>query len=182
MRKKMKYILPICLLAYVLVMFVESTLYHSGIMSPSQLLWDLMLFVAGPVIFVTSIFLLTRKLLGKAIARVSLITALLALVLVPTWSFGFWAIGKMCRPLAFSLVVEHNKRLVEEEMQANPEEETFWIHGFRYPFCGLGGAKARHKNGVFFLIVPSRPGPQDTIIYDPKEALDHATSHCLANG
>ena len=177
----MKYVLPICLGAYVLVMFILSSVYHSTIMEPAQFLWAFMLFIAGPVIFVASLILFIRRLLHRPTSPLTLITALLCLVLIPAWTLGFWVIGKACRPIMFSLVITSNTEIAESAIKDHVEGETFTIHGFRYPLCRLGVARAYHKDGILFLTVPSGPGPKDTILFDPEKKRDH-TGHRSLGG
>ena len=176
-----RYILPACLVVYVGVMFMVSSVYHSTIMDPAQFLWAFCLFIAGPVIFLTSVVIVVRKLVGKPMSAVTLATALLCLGLVPTWTFGFWAIGRTCRPVMFSMVVDANTAIAELGMKDNPEGEQFTVHGFRYPLLRLPvPARARHQDGIFFITVPSGPGPKDTILYDPQERRDHSMHQHLA--
>ena len=175
----MKYILPIILALYVLVMFIVSSVYHSTIMDPAQFLWAFMLFIAGPIMFVASLVIIIRRVIRHQISRFTLVTAILCLILVPTWTFGFWTIGRYCRPVMFSLVIRSNTEIAESAMKQHPEGETFTIHGFRYPLCRMGVGRAYHKDGILFLTVPSGPGPKDTIMYDPKRTRDHANNQPL---
>jgi hypothetical protein len=176
-----KYILLICLAVYVAVMFTTSSLYHSVIMDPMQFLWAFLLFVAGPVMFVIALVLVVRRLLGKGMPAITVVAALLCLVLVPTWTFGFWAIGRACRPAIFSLVADANTAVADSGMKENPEGLQFSLNDFRYPFLRLPiPARARHQDGIFFITVPSGPGPKDTIEYDPQKKGDHSMQQHLA--
>ena len=94
-------------------------------MDPAQFLWAFCFFVAGPIIFLTSAVIVARRLVGKPMSAVTLVTALLCLGLVPAWTFGFWAIGKAFRPVMFSMVAESNTVIAESEMRENPEGEQF---------------------------------------------------------
>ena len=176
-----EYILLVCLAVYVAVMFITSSLYHSVIMDPMQLLWALLLFVAGPVMFVIALVLVVRRVLGKGMSNVTVVAALLCLVLVPTWTFGFWAIGRACRPAMFSLVADANTAIADSAMKENPEGQQFSLHGFRYPCFTLPvPVRARYQDGIFFITVPSGPGPKDTILYDPHKKGDHSMQQHLA--
>lgn len=179
--KMKKYILPVCLVVYVGIMFMVSSVYHSTIMDPVQFLWALCLFVAGPVMFLASLVIVVRRLICKTVSGVTLVTAVLCLALVPTWTLGFWAIGRACRPVLFSMVADTNTAIAESGMKENPEGEQFTTHGFRYPLMSLPvPARAHHQDGIFFITVPSGPGPKDTILYDPKEKSDHSMHQHLA--
>ncbi|HOS66141.1 MAG TPA: hypothetical protein PK251_15485 [Candidatus Latescibacteria bacterium] len=175
----MKYTFPIILGLYVIVMFVVSSVYHSTIMDPAQLLWAFVHFIVGPIIFVVSLVIVIRRIIRHEISRPILITAILCLILVPVWTFGFWTIGRYCRPVMFSLVIRSNTEIAETVMKQHPEGEKFTIQGFRYPLCKMMDADAYHKDGILFLIVPSAPGPKDTIMYDPNRARDHANDQSL---
>ncbi len=177
--RRMKYVLPIFLGLYVLVMFIVSSVYHSTIMDPAQFLWGFLLFIGGPIMFLASLVIIARRLLRHEIARVTLVTAIMCLVLIPTWTLGFWVIGRSCRPLMFSLVIRSNTEIAESAMKQHPEGETFPIHGFRYPLCKMSVARAYHKDGILFLTVPSGPGPKDTILYDPKKKRDNTGNQPL---
>jgi hypothetical protein len=144
-------------------------------MDPVQFLWAFMMFIVGPAMFVASIVLIIRKLMHRPVSKASLTVAVLCLVLVPVWTLGFWAIGRMCRPLMFSLVVTSNTQLADNAMRQHPENEVFEVDDFRYPLCRLPfNARARHAEGVFYLTVPSGPGPKDAIVYDPAGKQDHS--------
>jgi uncharacterized membrane protein YhaH (DUF805 family) len=168
-----KYILPICLVIYVGIMFFVSSVYYITIMDPVGFLWIFCFFITGPIIFLISLIIGVRKLIGKHVSTITLVTVLLCLVLVPTWTFGFWVIGSICRPIMFSLVAEGNTILAESEMKENTEGEQFSLHGFRYPFFKLP-ARARHHDGTLFITISGGPGLKDTIIYDPQETCNHA--------
>ena len=158
-----------------------SSVYHSTIMDPAQFLWAFCLFIAGPIMFLTSLVIAVRRLMGKAMSGATLATVLLCLILVPTWTLGFWAIGKVCRPIMFSMVAEANTDIAKSEMKENPEGKQFTIHGFRYPLLRLPvPARARHKDGIFFITVPSGPGSKDIIIYDPQDKREHTMHQHLA--
>ena len=97
--RRMKYILPIVLGLYVLVMFIVSSVYHSTIMDPAQFLWGFMLFIGGPIMFLASLVIIIRRIIHHEISRLTLVTAILCVILVPTWTLGFWTIGRCCRPV-----------------------------------------------------------------------------------
>jgi hypothetical protein len=174
-----KYILPIFLCLYVLVMFIVSSVWQPIIMHPAVFLWAFMLFIAGPIMFLVSFVIVIRRTLKHTLSTVSLATALLCLVLIPTWTFGFWAIGRFCRPIMFSIVLSTNTQIAESAIRDHPQAERFMIQGFRYPLCRLCVAFAYHKDNVLFITVPSAPGPKDRILYDPEGKKDHARDQLL---
>lgn len=157
-------------------MFITSSVYHSVIFDPVQFLWAFMYFIFGPIIFVTSIILIILMIIRKEGSRFLFVIALLCLVLVPVWTFGFWDIGSICRPLMFSLVVKSNTELAEAALNKYPEGEEFTMRDFRYPLCKFPfyARRVYHKDGVLYILVPSGPGPKDTILYDPNNRLDHS--------
>jgi hypothetical protein len=175
-----KYLMPICLVFYIGIIFIVSSIYHSTIFDPMQFLWAFCIFILGPILFIAALVIIVRKCLAKSVRNITLITALLCVILVPLGTFGFIAIRKVCRPIAFSVVADTNTKLAKKEMSINPEGEIFTLQGFHYPLLSIAPARAWHKNEILFIMVPGGPGSKDMIIYDPKEKRDHAMDQHLS--
>ena len=162
-------IFPLCFLGYVGIMFYISSLYNSVIMEPIQLIWAFFFLFVGPLLLIISAVKIFswRKI---SLSRKVLYSASIIMVLL--WSFFGGYIGQCLRPIAFSYVVNSNSELAEQFMMKIPENESKRLVGFRYPYFKMF-APASHSNGVLKIVVPSAPGPKDTIIYDPNSNVNH---------
>lgn len=146
-------------------MLLVSSLYNSTFMDPIQLLWVVCYFLVGPVLFITSAILLIRGVVRHSLRPTQMIAPGLSIITVVVWTFGFWQIGELLRPIFFRLVADENERLAVSFMQQNPPDAEVLSSGFRYPFYHLGWTRVSHCGGSVFIMVPSFPGPKDSLVY-----------------
>lgn len=179
----MKFILPGFLLLHVGVMFAMSSLYHSTIFDPLQFIWAFMFFIGGPILMIVALCVILLRVRGRRLKGITLTAAALCLLLIPSFSLGFWEIGRIMRPIMFSTVKATNEQMARRFMMTTKENTTGELPGFRYPFVRLGvQALALHSNGVFVLMLPSGPGPKDRVIYDPDRKGAHDGDERLVDG
>lgn len=178
-----RYIFPGFLLLHIGIMFALSSLYHSTIFDPMQFLWAFMFFIGGPILIFAAICVIILRIRGRTLAGITLATAILCLLLIPPFSLGFWEMGRVMRPIMFSIVKNSNEHMAKQFMVTTKENVMAELWGFRYPLCRLGTPiRAVHSNDVFVLVLPSGPGPKDRIIYDPRKRTTHDLDERLAEG
>ncbi len=150
---------------YCFVMLLVSSIYNSTIMDPVQLLWVLCYFLVGPELLITSAVLLVRGVVRHSMRPAQMVATGLSIITVVVWTFGFWRIGELLRPVSFRLVAGENERLAISFMQQHPPDSEVRLSGFRYPYCALGNTRVTHHDGSVFVMVPSGPGPKDSLVY-----------------
>src|SRR6266481_8011796 len=96
-----------------------------------DLLWPLCLVVVGPVILIPAVLVLMGGIAHRSLSRLKLTAALFAICSVIVWTFGFWTIGELLRPVFFSLVAGENERLAIAFRQQHPAGEEARVRGFR---------------------------------------------------
>ncbi len=175
--RKHGYGLLVFVLFYNAIMIIVSCFYHTAIMDPWQLLWGLLFTIGGPVIVIAALVELCRLFMRSRLSPLRVLSPVLGILSVVIWSFGFWGIGSYFRPKLFGLVAQKNEQRAIEAIKNMEDPNRVVVRGFRYPYCRMF-TDGRYKDGALFLVVPSAPGPKDTILFDPnnvvsKEGWDH---------
>ncbi|HNS21172.1 MAG TPA: hypothetical protein PKH24_11775 [Sedimentisphaerales bacterium] len=165
-----EYRLVIFVLFYNAIMIVVSCFYHASIFDPVGLLWGFLLLIGGPVAVLIALAEAYRLSLYGSLFTGRGLLPLAAIVSVVLWSLGFWRIGAYCRPKLFGLVAKQNDQRAIEAIRQIEDPNHVCVRGFRYPCCKMPTV-GYYRNGALFLVVPSAPGPKDSILFDPNGAV-----------
>ena len=150
---------------YCFVMLLMSSLYNGGIMDPMEFLWGACYFLVGPVLLITSLFVLVRGFIRRSIRPAMIAATGFSIIAVVVWTRGYWQIGGLLRPLFFRLVASENERLAISFMKEHPPDADASIRGFHYPCFPLGETRVSHHGGSVYVMIPSAPGPKDSLVY-----------------
>ncbi len=144
-------------------------LYHTAIFNPWQFIWVPLFLIAGPVFAIISLIILIKDLIKKK-RDLNFRLSIICLTSVIIWSLGIKWISYYGPAMAFKLVAKHNEKQVIKAIKNIKDPNFVIVSRFRYPFFYMS-THGRYSNGALFLIVPSAPGPKDTIIYDPNNVV-----------
>jgi hypothetical protein len=175
--RQFAYLLTAFVLVYNAVMAFVSCFYHTSIMDPWLFLWGFLYSIGGPAIVIAAVVRVVWLSVGRRLTPLRALLPVVAVLSVVVWWQGFWSIGEHFRPKLFDLVAESNERRAMDAIKNMEDPNRVIVRNFRYPYCRMF-AWGRYEDGALFLVVPSAPGPKDTILFDPndvvpKEGWDH---------
>ena len=164
-----RYWLLIFIIIYNVVNVHVFCFYHAAIFDPWQFIGIFMFIIAGPILGIISIILIIEGLIKKE-RDLNFRLSIICLTSVIIWALGVKWIGYYGRHAAFKLVANHNEKQVIEAISNMEDPNRVFVSDFRYPYFRMS-TFGRYRDGALFLIVPSAPGPKDTIIYDPNNVV-----------